>query len=260
MIAEVVINRTAKKLNRTFDYAIPKELEDFVIIGSKVLVPFGKGGKLEEAFVTRIKDNTEFKVKEIAKIENSLDEKQIELAKWMANRYFCNISDCIKLMLTPGTRGKEKKAQEKIIRVVYLKKKKDEILFEIDNKKIKSEKQIRVLKFIQKNEGLTIPEIEMHTDCSRAIINTLIKNGYLELVEEKIERDPLRNKNLASTNKLKLTEEQQNAFEKVAKSIDEKEYKRFLLYGVTGSRKNRSIFTVNTKNTRNAKNCNCFSS
>ena len=60
----------------------------------------------------------------------------------MANRYFCNISDCIKLMLTPGTRGKEKKAQEKIIRVVYLKKKKDEILFEIDNKKIKSEKQI----------------------------------------------------------------------------------------------------------------------
>ena len=127
MIAEVIINRTAKKLNRTFDYAIPKELEDFVIIGSKVLVPFGKGGKLEEAFVTRIKDNTEFKVKEIAKIENSLDEKKIELAKWMANRYFCNISDCIKLMLTPGTRGKEKKAQEKIIRVVYLKKKKDEI-------------------------------------------------------------------------------------------------------------------------------------
>ena len=59
--------------------------------------------------------------------------------------------------------------------------------------------------------------------------------------------------------KLKLTEEQQNAFEKVAKSIDEKEYKRFLLYGVTGSRKNRSIFTVNTKNTRNARNCNCFS-
>ena len=29
MIAEVVINRTAKKLNRTFDYAIPKELLKF---------------------------------------------------------------------------------------------------------------------------------------------------------------------------------------------------------------------------------------
>ena len=42
MVAEVIINRTAKKLNRVFDYNIPKNMEDFVIIGSRVLVPFGK--------------------------------------------------------------------------------------------------------------------------------------------------------------------------------------------------------------------------
>ena len=41
MIAEIIINRTAKKLNRTFDYNIPKELEPYIIIGSKVLIPFG---------------------------------------------------------------------------------------------------------------------------------------------------------------------------------------------------------------------------
>ena len=28
MVAEVIINSTAKKLNRTFDYNIPKELEE----------------------------------------------------------------------------------------------------------------------------------------------------------------------------------------------------------------------------------------
>ena len=49
MIAEVIINRTAKKLNRTFDYGIPKELEDLIIVGSKVLVPFGRFKTLEEA-------------------------------------------------------------------------------------------------------------------------------------------------------------------------------------------------------------------
>ena len=38
-----IINRTAKKLNRTFDYNIPNNLEDLIIIGSKVVVPFGKG-------------------------------------------------------------------------------------------------------------------------------------------------------------------------------------------------------------------------
>ena len=40
MIAEVIINRTAKKLNRTFDYQIPKEMEEYIYVGKKVLVPF----------------------------------------------------------------------------------------------------------------------------------------------------------------------------------------------------------------------------
>ena len=68
MIAEVVINRNAKKLNRTFDYKIPKEMEDLILIGSKVLVPFGKGANAVEAFVVGFKENSEFELKDIIKI------------------------------------------------------------------------------------------------------------------------------------------------------------------------------------------------
>ena len=245
MIAEVIINRTAKKLNRTFDYSIPKELEDLVLVGSRVLVPFGKGEKQEEAFVVGIKEKTEYEVKEIIGLEDNISDKQIELAKWMAKRYFCNVSDCIKLMLTPGTRTKENKVKEKLIYGVYLKKELDEIEFDIEIGKIKSEKQKRVLKFIESNEGATVPEIEMFTDCSRGIVNTLVKNGYLELVEKKIDRNPLNNKNVEKSIDLKLTFEQEEAFKKVEKVIDGKKYEKFLLYGVTGSRKNRNIFTIN---------------
>ena len=238
MIAEVIINRTAKKLNRTFDYGVPKELEDLIIVGSKVLVPFGNKDNLEEAFVVNLKEKTEFEVKNIKKLEDNLSDKQIELAKWMAKRYFCNISDCIKLMLTPGTRTKEKKMQDKKIQAVYLKKDIEEIDFCIETGKIKSEKQKRVINFVKENPGVTIPEIEMLTDCSRAIVKTLVKNGYLELLDKKIERDPLKSKDIEKTNFLKLTEEQENAFNKVKEAIDNNIYKRFLLYGVTGSRKN----------------------
>ncbi len=247
MIAEVIINRTAKKLNRTFDYGVPEELKDFITVGSKVLVPFGKGEKLEEAFVVNIKEKTEYEVKNIKKLEENLNSKQIELARWMAKRYFCNVSDCIKLMLTPGTRSKEKKMQDKKIQAVYLKKDIEEIESDIESGKIKSEKQKRVIDFVKSNEGVTIPEIEMLTDCSRAIVKTLVKNGYLELLDKKIERDPLKNKNIGRTNFLKLTKEQENAFMQVKEAIDKNIYKRFLLYGVTGSRKNGSIFTINTR-------------
>ena len=239
MVAEVIINRGAKKLNRTFDYNIPKELEELILVGSKVLVPFGNGGKLTEAFVVGLKETSAFEVKDIAKLEENLSNKQIALAKWMAKRYFCNVSDCIKLMLTPGTRNKnkEKRIQDKTINCVYLKKDREEIEFEIEIGKLKSEKQKKVLSFIKDNEGATVPEIEMFTDCARGIVNTLVKNGYLEIVEKKVERNPLLGRDCEKTDKLKLTEEQENAYKSVEETIDKEEYKQFLLYGVTGSGK-----------------------
>lgn len=249
MVAEVIINRNAKKLNRTFDYHIPKELEDLVMIGSKVLVPFGRAKDLEEAFIVGFKEKSNFEVKDIAKLEENLSEEQIELARWMAKRYFCTVSDCIKLMLTPGTKtkNKENRVQDKVINCIYLKKEREEIDFDIDTGKIKSEKQKQILHFIESNEGATVPEIEMFTGTSRAIVNTLIKNGYLEVVERKVERNPLALKSLEKTVPLKLTEEQEVAYKKVEKTIEEKKNKKFLLYGVTGSRQNRNLFTINSE-------------
>ena len=247
MIAEVIINRTAKKLNRTFDYHVPDELDGLILVGSKVLVPFGKGEKLEEAFVVKLKEKTNYPnaIKNIAKLEEQLKDEQIELAKWMAKRYFCNVSDCIKLMLTPGTRSKnkEKRIQEKTINSVYLKKDMDEIEFDIETGKIKTEKQKKVLHFVKDNEGVTIPEIEMFLDTSRAVVNTLVKNDYLEIIEQKVERNPLDIKDTETirkkekTGKLKLTEEQNKAYQEIEQKMQEEVYQTFLLYGVTGSGK-----------------------
>lgn len=104
---------------------------------------------LEEAHVVKIKEKSQFEIKDIAKVETGLTDRQIEMANWMANRYFCNVSECIKLMQTPGTRTKNvnNRIQDKKINVVYLKKEYDEILFCIEAGKIKSEKQKRILKF-----------------------------------------------------------------------------------------------------------------
>lgn len=237
MIAQVIINTTAKQLNRTFDYNIPSNLEDQIFIGTKVLVPFGRKKDLEEGFVVGFKEKSEYTVKDIAKLEDALTENQIQLAKWMAKRYFCNVSDCIKLMQTPGTRTKQNKVQDKIIQTIYLKKDVEEIEYEIESGIIKSEKHKKILNFVKDNEGATIPEIEMFTDCSRAIVNTLLKNGYLEMVEKKIERNPLLDKEIPRTTKYQLTDEQQNAYEKVDNAIQNNRYEQFLLYGVTGSGK-----------------------
>ena len=76
----------------------------------------------------------------------------------------------------------------------------------------------------------------MITESSRAIVNTLVKNGYLEIVQKKIERDPLKDKITSKTNNLILTKEQEYAYSRIENSIEQNEYKSFLLHGVTGSR------------------------
>ena len=239
MVAEVIINRSAKKLNKTFDYNVPKNLEELILIGSEVLVPFGNSKELEKGYVVGLKEKSAYQIKDIAKVNNNLTDSQVELARWMSKRYFCNVSDCIKLMLAPGTKNRNAKnnMHEKTVNCVYLRKDEEEINFEIETENIKSEKQKKVISFLQDNPGCTISEIEMFTGYSRGIIKTLEKNGYIDILPKKIERDPLINKDIRPTKKLQLTEEQKNAFEKVCDSILNGKFEKFLLYGVTGSGK-----------------------
>jgi len=248
MIAEVIINTIAKELNKTYDYIIPDSILKDVKIGSRVFVPFGRA-KQEEGFVVDIKKESEFANKEIIKLEdNILTKENIKLAKIMSKRYFCNISDCIRLMLPPGntTKNMQNRIKDKTANFVYLKKEIEEIEFDIEEGIIKSEKQKRLLSFLFENEGIHIQDLEILTDTTRSIIKTLEKNGYIEIVEQKIERNPFVNKNIKPDKSLKLTEEQKLAYNKISNS----KYKEFLIYGVTGSRENRSIFTINRKCTK----------
>ena len=56
MIAEVIVNSSVNKLNKTFDYEVPEEMN--VKIGMRVLVPFSNRKKLEIGYVINLKGNT----------------------------------------------------------------------------------------------------------------------------------------------------------------------------------------------------------
>lgn len=248
MVAEVIINSTVKNLNKTFDYNVPAELAGTIKLGDRVLLPFGNTKSLEEGFVVGLKETSEYKVKDIAKIQEgfSIEEEKIELAKWMANKYFCNISDAIKMMLPPGTTTKiiENRIKEKSLNFVYLKKEIDEIETLIEQGKIKSDKHIRVLHFLEENEGVLTTDLEAFCDVSRAIINTLEKNGYIEILEKHVERNPFIHKVIKQDSDLVLTKEQKQAYDEVACAIDKKQFEEFLIYGITGSRKNGNLYAI----------------
>ena len=241
MFAEVIINSNAKALNRVFDYEVPNDLEKKIHIGSRVFVPFGRSGKLEDGFVIGIKDTSDFECKQVSKIEEkqSLTEFNINLAKLMSRKYFCNISDCIKLMLPPGTGNKlhTKRAKEKTGNFVFLLKDREEILEDIENGIIKSDKHIRVLNFLIDNDGIYLPDLEAICEITSSVIKTLEKKAYLEIAEKQVVRNPFVNKKIERDIKKNLTEEQKKAFNGIKFFIDNNEYSTNLIYGITGSGK-----------------------
>ena len=236
MVAEIIVNRLAKDLNKTFDYIVPKDMEKTIKIGARVFVPFGKKDNPIEGFVIDLKDSSEFAKKEIIKIEDYiLTEENITVAKLMARRYFCNISECIKLMLPPGekTTNMENRIKDKKANFVYLKKDEDEIELEIETGKIKNAKHIKILRFLEENDGIYIGDLEVLLEVSRAILKTLEGKDYIEIIEQKIERNPFKNRIVERDKPLQLTVEQSKAVNKIKTSS----FNESLIYGVTGSGK-----------------------
>ena len=240
MVAEIILNSNAKDLNKVFDYNIPDNLVNNAKIGSRVFVQFGNRKELEDGFIIGIKKDSKYKLKDIINIqeEEKIDTRKIDLAKWMAKRYFCNISDCIKLMLPPGTSNKivENRTKEKVGQFAFLvdeeKAKED-----LENEKIKSRKQKELLEFLIENGENSVSDIISFTGITRDVVKTLEKKYYIQIIEKQVERNPFIHKVTKRTDKLKFTEEQKNAYDKIQESLDRKEYHEFLIDGVTGSGK-----------------------
>ena len=240
MVAEIILNSNAKELNRVFDYNIPETMVYKAMVGSRVFVQFGNRKQLEEGFIIGIKESSEFKLKSIEKIvnENGLTEEKVELAKWMARRYFCNISECIKLMLPPGTTTKiiENRIKEKNENFVTII---DEEIVEndIEENKFKSAKQVRILKFLLDNGETNLADLLLFTDTTRDAVKALEKKNYITIEKKQVERNPFFHKVERQSKKLEFTEEQQNAYNEISNKMDKNKYEEYLIYGVTGSGK-----------------------
>ena len=221
MFAAVLVELKTKKIDKTFTYHIPNEMN--IQIGMRVQVPFGKQ-KLE-GFVVDILSNfeAEYEIKEIIKTIDSkpvLNKEMLELGKYMSKKTICNLMPCYQTMLPSALKAKEG--------------------FVI-NKKYKTYITIIDLNYIPKTDAQKqiIDELKTGkkeknelTKISISAVNTLIKNKILK--EEKIESYRINDEEQQEKCEIKLNKEQQLAVDKVTKT---KKFTPYLLYGVTGSGK-----------------------
>ena len=99
--AKVLVERTARIFNKTFDYLIPENLEAQIKTGFKVLVPFGN--RKISGYVLETTDQASFpRIKPLLaalSAEPLFDEEILTLTRWLSDYYFCYLISALKTAL-----------------------------------------------------------------------------------------------------------------------------------------------------------------
>lgn len=230
MYAEVLIEYSAKSIDQSFTYHIPKSLEDSIKVGMKVKVHFGKN--TINGFVTKINksstiDNINYEIKDIISIDNqfiTLNDELLKLGEYLQYKTLCTKISAYETML-PSSLKVDKKTNDlsKYIYYIELNKNPKDIDNYINNNK-RCKKQIEILNNLKEQKRI------LKCTYDSSIINILLEKDLIKLIKEQI----YRLDNISKSNKVvNLNEDQLN----VVNQIDLNNQKTYLIHGVTGSGK-----------------------
>jgi len=166
--------------------------------------------------------------------DKKLTRKQIE------NKLARNVSYHLDFLVKRGVLEKfmsySTATKEVFIKYVKSKFKESELEDIIHNHKIKTPKQIELLKLMSVSDKIELTDLNKKYKFSLSTVNTLVKKLLLEYVEVKKIRKP--DTLFHETHKkLFLNEEQKKSLNVINKSVQEKQFNVHLLYGITGSGK-----------------------
>lgn len=229
MYAQVIIKTINQSIDKIFEYNIPDEFQN-ISLGTRVKVPFGRGNKLIEGYIVGFCGNTDFDKNKIKSINSICDSypvftpETIELAKWMKEKYYCTLTECLQCIM-PSSKSLDMKSKVKYVKLV-------DIPTDYINK-TRFEAQKKILNFLKLNSKVELKQLKSVLNISDSPIKTLNKNGLIEIVEEY--RNEYSSFNLGAP--LTPTSEQKFAVESIKEAINLEITKTFLLHGVTGSGK-----------------------
>lgn len=122
--AEVIVDISREKLDHPFTYRIPEEMEERVVPGSVVEIPFGNGNRRTTGYVVGLADRCTFpegKIKSILGVKagaGTAEENLIQLAAWMSHTYGSTMIQALKTAVPVKREYRASKRRESVKRIV----------------------------------------------------------------------------------------------------------------------------------------------
>ena len=101
---KVIVDVPTLQTNRPYDYAVPPALQDQVMPGMRVVVPFGKGNRAVQGFIVAVFDQADYqgKLKTLLRLTDLtpvLNPELLALGQWLADTTFAFQISCFQTML-----------------------------------------------------------------------------------------------------------------------------------------------------------------
>lgn len=238
LYADIIIDISHEKVDRTFSYGIPSALRDRIKVGDEVLIPFGNGTKLRSGYVVSISDTCSFdsdKIKEINSIldnRESIEARQMELAFWMRERYGSTIFKCLKTVLP--VKDKVRPKVKKIIRLNVDVCRAEELVKAYERRHAVA--KIALLSSLVKKKEWDLAELLKKCGASMPSAEALVKDGAATIEQIDLNRISIP-ENYRKNAQVQLNGEQQSIADEIWNQYKSGDRCVSLLYGVTGSGK-----------------------
>ena len=105
LVVKIAVENAAYSFDKLFDYAVPENLLNRAVAGTRVLVPFGRGNKKRQGIIMALEHSQRESLKYILSVlddEPVLSVEMLKIAEFMKEHYFCSLYDAVKTMLPAG--------------------------------------------------------------------------------------------------------------------------------------------------------------
>lgn len=239
MYANVIVDISHEKLDKTFQYSIPDELLCDIRPGVCVDIPFGS--RTITGYVIEVTDEPEYdpaRTKPLIGIKAhsvAVEAKLIALAAWIRRNYGSTMNQALKTVIPVKKQAKEQVSRSIALKIDKVRARAQLALCEAKNQKAKA-RLFRALIDADEGTRLEYSFVTGKLSVPAATIRALEKSGFIEVMTQTGYRNPVEHMSVDTYDKV-LNAAQQSVVDAIEGDIASGLRNTYLIKGVTGSGK-----------------------
>ncbi len=239
MYANVIVDISHEKLDKTFQYSIPDELLCDIRPGVCVDIPFGS--RTITGYVIEVTDKPEYdpaRTKPLIGIKAdsvAVEAKLIALAAWIRRNYGSTMNQALKTVIPVKKQAKEQVSRSIALKIDKVKARAQLALCEAKKQKAKA-RLFRALIDADDGASLEYSFVTGKLSVSAATIRALEQSGFIEVITQTGYRNPVEHMSVDTYDKV-LNAAQQSVVDAIEGDIASGLRNTYLIKGVTGSGK-----------------------